>query len=257
MFSKNRDRLLNGEIAEKFFVQVLSQARDKDLLSDEHFSVDGTLIEAWASQKSFQKKDRSRTSPPDDPGNPSIDFHGEERRNETHESTTDPEARLARKSGGHESKLAYCGNVLIENRNGLVVDTKLVLCSGKAEREAALQMAGRIDGAQRVTVGADKGYDTQEFVREMRERNVTPHVSQNVNRNGGSAIDGRTTRHAGYQVSQRKRKRIEEVFGWLKTVGMLRKTRHRGVFKVGWVFTFAAAAYNLVRMRNLAAVPSA
>jgi hypothetical protein len=166
-------------------------------------------------------------------------------------------ARLARKSGGHESKLAYCGNVLIENRNGLVVDTELVLCSGSAERDAALEMAGRIAGEQRVTVGSDKGYDTRGFVREMRYRNVTPHVSQNTNRPGGSAIDGRTIRHAGYQVSQRKRKRIEEVFGWLKTVAMLRKTRHRGVFKVGWVFTFAAAAYNLVRMRNLAVVPSA
>ena len=227
------------------------------LLSKEHFSVDGTLIEAWASQKSFQRKDQDRTPPPEDPGNPTIDFHGEERRNDTHASTTDPEARLARKSGGHESKLAYCGNVLIENRNGLVVDTELVLCGGTAERVAALEMAGRIAGDQRVTVGADKGYDTRGFVQEMRDRNVTPHVSQNTNRSGGSAIDGRTIRHAGYQVSQRKRKRIEEVFGWLKTVGMLRKTRHRGVFKVGWVFTFAAAAYNLVRMRNLAVVPSA
>ena len=258
VFSKNRDRLLNGDIAEKFFAQVLEQARTGGLLSDEHFSVDGTLIEAWASQKSFQRKGQGPLPPPEDPGNPSIDFHGEERRNDTHESTTDPEARLARKSGGHESKLAYCGNVLIENRNGLVVDTELVQCSGTAERDAALEMAGRIEGKERVTVGADKGYDTQGFVQEMRERKVTPHVSQNVNRNGGSAIDGRTTRHAGYQVSQRKRKRIEEVFGWLKTVGMLRKTRHRGVFKVGWVFTFAAAAYNLVRMRNLlSAVPSA
>ncbi len=251
VFSKNRDRLLNGDIAEKFFMQVLNQARAHDLLSDEHFSVDGTLIEAWASQKSFQRKDQGPTPPPEDPGNPTVDFHGEERRNDTHGSTTDPEARLARKSGGHESKLAYCGNVLIENRNGLVVDTELVLCSGMAERDAALEMAGRIDGDQRVTVGADKGYDTRGFVQEMRDRNVTPHVSQNTNRSGGSAIDGRTIRHAGYQVSQRKRKRIEEVFGWLKTVGMLRKTRHRGVFKVGWVFTFAAAAYNLVRMRNL------
>jgi transposase len=257
VFSKNRERLLNGEIAEKFFAQVLEQARAKDLLSDEHFSVDGTLIEAWASQKSFQRKDQGPPSPPDDAGNPTVNFHGEQRRNDTHQSTTDPEARLARKSGGHESKLAYCGNVLIENRNGLVVDTELVLCSGTAEREAALQMAGRIAGKERVTVGADKGYDTQEFVQEMRERNVTPHVSQNTNRKGGSAIDGRTTRHAGYPVSQRKRKRIEEVFGWLKTVGMLRKTRHRGVFKVGWVFTFTAAAYNLVRMRNLAVVLSA
>jgi transposase len=217
VFSKNRDRLLMGEIAEKFFAEVLQQARDQDLLSDEHFSVDGTLIEAWASQKSFQRKDQP-APPPEDPGNPTVDFHGEQRRNDTHESTTDPEAQLARKSSGHEAKLAYCGNVLIENR---------------------------------VTVGADKGYDTRDFVREMRERNVTPHVSQNTKRSGGSAIDRRTTHHAGYAVSQRKRKRIEEVFGWLKTVGMLRKTHHRGVFKVGWVFTFAAAAYNLVRMKNL------
>jgi transposase len=258
VFSKNRDRLLMGEIAEKFFAQVLQQARANDLLSDEHFSVDGTLIEAWASQKSFQKKNEDQTPPPSDPGNPTVNFHGEKRRNDTHESTTDPEARLARKSSGHESKLAYCGNLLIENRNGLVVDTELVECSGTAEREAAVRMTERIEGDQRVTVGGDKGYDTRGLVGEMRERNVTPHVSQNTNRPGGSAIDGRTTRHAGYQVSQRKRKRIEEVFGWLKTVAMLRKTRHRGVFKVGWVFTFAAAAYNLVRMRNLlSAVPSA
>jgi len=257
VFSKNRDRLLNGDMAEKFFAQVLKQARASDLLSDEHFSVDGTLIEAWASQKSFQRKDQGPTPPPEDPGNPSIDFHGEERRNDTHASITDPEARLARKSGGHESKLAYSGNVLIENRNGLVVDTELVICNGSAERDAALKMAGRVAGDGRVTVGADKGYDTRGFVQEMRFRNVTPHVAQNINRPGGSAIDGRTIRHAGYQVSQRTRKRIEEVFGWLKTVGMLRKTRHCGVFKVGWVFTFAAAAYNLVRMRNLAVVPSA
>jgi IS5 family transposase len=257
VFSKNRDRLLHGEIAEKFFIQVLKQARDQHWLSDEHFSVDGTWIEAWASQKSFQRKDQDQLPPPDDPGNPTVNFHGEERRNDTHASTTDPEARLARKSGSHESKLAYCGNVLIENRNGLVVDTELVLCSGRAERDAALQMAGRITGVQRGTVGGDKGYDTQGFVQEMRARNVTPHVSQNRNRPGGSALDGRTTRHAGYQLSQRKRKRIEEVFGWLKTVGMLRKTRHRGIFKVGWVFTFAAAAYHLVRMRNLAVLPSA
>jgi transposase len=264
VFSKNRDRLLAGEIAEKFFAQVLEQARAGDLLSDEHFSVDGTLIEAWASQKSFQRKDQDNTPPPDvedptlrDPGNPTVDFHGEKRSNDTHQSTTDPEARLARKSSGHESKLAYCGNVLIENRNGLVVDTELVMASGTAERDAAVEMAERIEGEKHVTVGADKGYDTRGFVREMRERNVTPQVSQNTNRKGGSAIDGRTTRHAGYKVSQRKRKRIEEVFGWLKTVGMLRKTRHRGIFKVGWVFTFAAAAYNLVRMRNLAVVPSA
>jgi hypothetical protein len=257
VFSKNRERLLEGEIAAKFFAQVLDQARANDLLSDEHFSVDGTLIEAWASQKSFQRKDDDQKLPSDDPGNPSVNFHGEKRSNDTHQSTTDPEARLARKGSGHESKLAYCGNVLIENHNGLVVDTALVMASGTAERDAAVEMAERIDGEKQVTVGADKGYDTRGFVREMRARNVTPHLSQNTNRRGGSAIDGRTTRHAGYQVSQRKRKRIEEMFGWLKTVGMLRKTRHRGIFKVGWVFTFAAAAYNLVRMRNLAVVPIA
>jgi transposase len=254
VFSKNRDRLLEGDIASLFLAGVLAQARSADLLSDEHFSVDGTLIEAWASQKSFQRKGANHP-PPDDPGNPTVNFHGETRSNETHASTTDPDARLARKSGGHEAKLAYCGNVLIENRNGLVVDAELLQANGTAERDAALLMAERIEGNQRVTVAADKGYDTQELVREMRDMNVTPHVAQNDKRRGGSAIDGRTTRHAGYQVSQVKRKRIEEVFGWLKTVGMLRKTRHRGIHKVGWVFTFAAAAYNLVRMRNLVYTP--
>jgi transposase len=251
VFSKNRERLLDGDIAEEFFGGVLKQAREADLLSDEHFSVDGTLIEAWASQKSFQRKDDNQTPPPDDPGNPTVNFHGERRGNETHESKTDSDARLARKSGGHEAKLAYTGNVLIENRNGLVVDTELLQANGTAERDAAMLMVERIDGDKRVTVAADKGYDTKDFVKEMRHMNVTPHVSQNDRRRGGSAIDGRTTRHAGYKISQRTRKRIEEVFGWLKTVGALRKTRHRGLFKVGWVFTFAAAAYNLVRMRNL------
>lgn len=218
---------------------------------NEHFSVDGTLIEAWASQKSFRPKEQGPTAPPDDPGNPTVDFHGEKRSNQTHESTTDPDARLARKSGGHEAKLAYCGNVMVENRNGLVVDTELLQCNGTAERDAALLMAERVEGGQRVTVAADKGYDTKEFVAEMRGMNATPHVARNEKRAGGSAVDARTTRHVGYQISMRKRKRIEEVFGWLKTVALLRKTRHRGVFRVGWVFTFAAAAYNLVRMRNL------
>ncbi len=255
VYSKNRDRLLEVDIAEKFFIQVLDQARAADLLSDEHFSVDGTLIEAWASQKSFQRKEGGDQKPKDDPGNPTVDFHGEQRSNETHESTTDPEARLARKSGGHEARMAYCGNVMIENRHGLVVDTELLQCNGTAERDAALLMAERLEGAQRVTIAADKGYDTKDLVQEMRGMNITPHVAQNHKRNGGSAIDRRTTRHAGYQISQQRRKRIEEVFGWMKTVGMLRKTRHRGVFKVGWVFTFAAAAYNLVRMRNLLANP--
>ena len=253
VFSKNRDRLLEGDVAERFFDGVLGQAREAELLSDEHFSVDGTLIEAWASQKSFQRKDRGEEPSADDPGNPTVNFHGEKRSNDTHESTTDADARLARKSGGHEAKLAYCGNVLIENRNGLVVDTELLQCNGTAERDAALLMAERLDGANRVTLGADKGYDTKEFVKEMRGMTVTPQVAQNDNRPGGSAIDERTTRHSGYQVSQQKRKRIEEVFGWLKTVASLRKTRHRGVQKVGWIFTFAAAAYNLVRMRNLLA----
>src|SRR5437763_16409207 len=186
---------------------------------------------------------------------PTVDFHGERRSNETHASTTDADARLARRSSGHESKLAYCGNVLIENRNGLVVDAELLQANGTAERDAALLMTERIGGSKRVTVAADKGYDAQEFVQENRGMNVTPHVTQNNKRRGGSAIDGRSTRHAEYKVSQVKRKRIEEVFGWLKTVGMLRKTRHRGVHKVGWVFTFAAAAYNLVRMRNLVYTP--
>jgi transposase len=250
VFTKNRDRLWEGDIAEKFFQEVLTQARVVDLISDEHFTVDGTLIEAWASHKSFQRKDRP-TPPPDDPGNPTVNFHGETRSNDTHESTTDPDARLARKSGGHESKLAYCGNVMIENRNGLVVDTELLQCNGTAERDAAMLMAERVEGTERITVGADKAYDTKDFVSEMRGMNVTPHVTQNTKRPGGSAIDGRTTRHEGYQVSQRKRKRIEEVFGWMKTVGTLRKTRHRGLETVRWVFTFTAAAYNLVRMRNL------
>lgn len=250
VFTKNRDRLLEGDVAEKFFQLVLTQARVADLLSDEHFSVDGTLIEAWASHKSFQRKGQPSPSP-DDPGNPTVDFHGEKRSNDTHESTTDPDARLARKSGGHEAKLAYCGNVMIENRNGLVVDTELLQCNGTAERDAAMMMAERVEGAERITLAADKGYDTKDFVSEMRGMNVTPHVSQNTKRAGGSAIDGRTTRHGGYQVSQRKRKRIEEVFGWIKTVGTLRKTRHRGLETVRWVFTFTATAYNLVRMRNL------
>lgn len=251
VYSKNRDRLLAGDIAAKFFAGVLDQARTADLLSDEHFSVDGTLIEAWAGQKSFQRKDGGDQTPKNDPGNPTVDFHGEKRSNDTHASTTDPDARLARKSGGHEAKLAYCGNIIIENRHGLVVDTELLQCNGTAERDAAMLMAERLEGTERVTLAGDKGYDTQDLVKEMRGMNVTPHVAQNLKRNGGSAIDGRTTRHAGYEISQRKRKRIEEVFGWMKTVGMLRKTRHRGVFKVGWVFTFTAAAYNLVRMRNL------
>jgi transposase len=255
VYTKNRERLLQADVAGEFFAQVLAQARSADLLSAEHFSVDGTLIEAWAGQKSFRCKDEGPVEPPEDPGNPSIDFRGERRRNDTHESSTDAEARLARKSGGHEAKLAYNGNVLIENRNGLVVDTELLQCNGTAERDAALLMAERIAGQGRVSIAADKGYDTRDLVAELRGMNVTPHVARNEKRAGGSAIDARTTRHSGYQISQMRRKRVEEVFGWLKTVAMLRKTKLRGVLRVGWVFTFAAAAYNLVRMRNLLASP--
>ncbi len=253
-FSKNRERLLEGDVAHAFFDQVLAQAQERELLSDEHFTVDGTLIEAWAGQKSFKRKTAEPPpSPPDDPGNPSIDFRGERRSNATHASTTDPEARLYKKATGQEAKLAYVGHVLMENRHGLVVDTRVTQATGTAEREAALAMAEAIPGQQRVTLGADKNYDTRDFVRELRELRVTPHVAQNTS-GRSSAIDGRTTRHPGYAVSQRNRKRVEEIFGWLKTVGLLRKTRHRGVARVGWMFTFAAAVYNLVRMRTLAAV---
>jgi transposase len=254
VFTKNRDRLLDGDVARELLAEVVSQARTEGLTSDEHFTVDGTLVEAWASLKSFQRKDQ-KNPPPDDPGNPTVDFHGEKRSNQTHESTTDPDALLARKGNGKEAKLSYCGNLAIENRNGLIVDTELFQANGTAERYAALVMLERIPGGERVTVGADKGYDTKDFVAECRNLKVTPHVAQNTNRPGGSAIDGRTTRHSGYAISQRKRKRIEESFGWLKTIALMRKVRHRGIHKVGWVFTFAAAAYNLVRMRNLLASP--
>src|SRR5512132_1730641 len=234
VFTKNRDRLLDGDVAREFLIEVVSQARDKNLTSDEHFTVDGTLIEAWAGLKSFQRKGE-KNRPAEDPGNPSVDFHGETRSNDTHESTTDPDALLARKGSGKEAKLRYNGNLLIENRNGLIVTLE------------------QIPGENRVTGGADKAYDTKDFVAECRNMKVTPHVAQNTKRSGGSAIDERTTRHAGYGISQKKRKRIEESFGWLKTIALMRKVRHRGIHKVGWVFTFAAAAYNLVRMRNLLA----
>lgn len=252
VFTKNRNRLLEGDVAREFLSEVVQQAQSKGLTSDEHFTVDGTLIEAWASLKSFQRKD-GKNPPPDDPGNPSVDFHGEKRSNDTHESTTDGDARLARKGNGKEAKLSYNGNLLTENRNGLIVNTEIFQANGTAERDAALVMLEQLMGMQRVTVGGDKGYDTRDFVAECRNLNVTPHVAQNLKRSGGSAIDGRTTRHTGYEVSQRSRKRIEECFGWLKTIALMRKVRHRGLAKVGWVFTFAAAAYNLVRMRKLTA----
>ena len=251
VFSKNRDRLLEGDVAERFFQGVLQQARAKDLLSDEHFTVDGTLVEAWASLKSFQRKEKAPSDPPEDPGNPSVDFHGEKRSNETHKSKTDPDARLARKGKSKEGKLSYNGNLLIENRNGLIVDAEVWEANGTAERDAALAMLEQVPGDRRITVGGDKNYDTKNFVAECRNLHVTPHVAQNENRLGGSAIDERTTRHVGYEISQRKRKRIEECFGWMKTIALLRKLRHRGILKVGWIFTFTAAAYNLVRLRNL------
>lgn len=253
VFSKNRDRLLEGDVAESFFQGVLQQARDKDLLSDEHFTVDGTLVEAWASLKSFQLqgKEKGKSDPPEDPGNPSVDFHGEKRSNETHQSKTDADAKLARKGKGKEAKLSYTGNLLIENRNGLIVDAEVWEANGTAERDAALAMLEQIPGDGRVTVGGDKNYDTRDFVAECRNMQVTPHVAQNKERKGGSAIDERTTRYAGYAISQRKRKRIEECFGWMKTIALLRKLRHRGILKVNWIFIFTAATYNLVRLRNL------
>ena len=250
VFTKNRERLLAGDIAQAFFARVLAQARQRGLLSDEHFTVDGTLIEAWPSLKSFKRKD-APVDPPDDPGNPTVDFHGERRSNVTHASTTDPDARLARKAKGHEAKLAYQGHVLMENRHGLAVEGCVTRASGYGERAAALEMLGHVAVTHRVTVAADKGYDTRDFVEAVRLLQVTPHVAQNTSKRS-SAIDRRTTRHAGYGVSQWKRKRVEEIFGWLKTVGLLRKTRHRGRARVRWMFLFSLAAYNLVRLRNLA-----
>ena len=249
-FTKNRDRLLEADVAKQFLAEVVELARARGLVSDEHFSVDGTLLEAWASLKSYQKKE-GKQSPPDDPGNPTVNFHGEKRSNQTHESKTDPEAQLARKGKGKEAKLSYSGNLLIENRNGLIVDALAWEANGRAERDTALLMLEQIPGDHPVTVAGDKGFDTREFVRECRRMWVTPHVAQNEGRPGGSAIDQRTTRHEGYRISQRKRKRIEECFGWLKTIALLRKVRHRGLAKVDWIFAFACAAYNLVRLRNL------
>src|SRR6201984_1612244 len=253
-FSRNRGRLLEHDVAGEFFRTVVAEARELKLTSDEHFTVDGTLIEAWASLKSLRPKGEkpSERTPPNDPGNPSVDFHGERRRNATHQSTTDPEARLARKGAGKEAKLSYAGHVLMENRHGLAVDRCVTQASGRAEPEAALAMVEQLPGWRRVTLGADKGYDRKALVQEMREHRVTPHFACKQT----STIDQRTTRHAGYALSQRKRKRVEEIFGWLKTVGGLRKTRHRGVTLVGWMFSFALAAYKLVRMRNLALAPA-
>jgi len=245
VFTKNRDRLLEGDIARGFLAAILADPQVIPLLSSEHFSVDGTLIEAWASMKSFRPKDGSG-EPPGPGRNGERDFRGEKR------SNTDPDARLFKKAAGQASRLCHMGHALMENRNGLVVDATLTTATGTAEREAALAMVGDLPEGGRITLGGDKAYDTRDFVAEMRRLGVTPHVSQNTN-GRRSAIDGRTTRHAGYAVSARVRKRIEEVFGWIKTVAGLRKTRHRGTTRVGWMFTFAAAAYNLVRIPKLLA----
>ena len=250
-FSKNRDRLLQSDVAAAFFDAVVDQARDAGLLSDEHFTVDGTLLEAWAGLKSFRRTADGPPPPPDDPGNPTVNFHGESRRNDTHQSTTDPDATLARKGPGKEAKLCYAGHVLLDNRHGLVANVCVTAATGTAEREAALLLLTEATGA--VTVGGDKGFDVPRFVAGVRALGVTPHVAQKVT---GSAIDDRTTRHPGYAISQQKRKLIEQVFGWLKTVGGLRKLRHRGGALVDWIVTFAAAAYNLIRLRTLLARPA-
>jgi len=248
-FSTNLERLIEADVSKLFLARIVAQARKAKLLSDEHFSVDGTLIEAWASIKSFQPKDGGPKPPVG--RNQERNFHDQKLKNATHESLTDPDARLYKKSQGKEAKMSYLGHALMENRNGLIIDGMITHASGTAEREAAIEMVAEVAGQQRITVGGDKGYDTADFVTDLRGMESTPHVAQNTERKGGSAIDGRTTRHAGYQVSQRIRKRIEETFGWIKTVGNLRKTRHRGVAKVDWYFTLALSAYNLVRMRNL------
>jgi transposase len=252
VFTKNRDRLLAGDVAATFFQAVRAEAEARQLTSDDHFTVDGTLLEAWASLKSFKKVEGDNGPPPDDPGNPTVNFHGETRTNATHASTTDPDARLARKGPGKEAKLSYTGHILMENRNGLAVDVAVLPATGTAEREAAIEMIAARPDTGRITLGGDKHYDTQDFVAQLRELEVTPHVAQN-DTNRRSAIDGRTTHHAGYALSQQRRKRIEEIFGWLKTVGGLRKLRHRGHERVTWMFTFAVAVYNLVRIRNLEA----
>ena len=253
-FSSNRDRLLEHEVAGRFFAAVVEQARKSKLMSDEHFSVDGTLVDAWASMKSFRPKGEGK-QPPDDPGNPTVNFHGEKRSNETHESKTDPEALLARKGHHKESRLAYSANALMENRNGLIVDLVVEQADGFAERRSALTMLGRIKErrAGPVTVGADKGYDVASFVAACRELGVTPHVAQTSDTRRRSALDGRTARHPGYAISQRARKRIEEIFGWMKTIGGFRKTRHRGRARTQLAAYLVGAAYNLLRIARMQA----
>ncbi len=252
-FTKNRDRLLDGDIAAAFFEAVLIHADTERLLSDEHFTVDGTLLESWASQKSFRPRDQD--PPIGGGGNPTVNFHGQRRTNATHQSTTDPDARLYKKARGREARLGYLGHLLMEHRSGLIVRTHLTPADGYGERDAALIMTERLPGRHRITVAADKGYDTRELVAGLRAMGATPHVAQHTTKRR-SAIDARTTRHAGYAISQQKRKLVEQGFGWMKTVGGLRKLRHRGGPLVDWIFTFTAAAYNIVRMRRLLETPA-
>jgi transposase/IS5 family transposase len=247
-FSKNKERLLEHQVAHEFLSAVIKDARRRHLLSEDHFTVDGTLLEAWASFKSFKPRNGEKT-PPDGGNNPSVDFHGEQRTNETHQSTTDPEAMLAKKGKGKEARLCLAGHVLMENRTGLVVDVIVTRATGTAERDTAIDMLERVPGQRRITLGGDKGYDTQDFVTACREMNVTPHVA----RRKWSILDKRTTRHPGYQVSQRIRKRVEEIFGWIKTVGGGRKLRYKGVARNQLWAELTTAAYNLVRMVKLLA----
>ena len=249
-FTKNRERLLDGDIAAAFFDAILIHADRERLLSNEHFTVDGTLLEAWASHKSFRRRDEE--PPTGGGGNPTVNFHRERRTNETHRSTTDPDARLYKKAQGREARLGYLAHVVMEHRSGLIVKTLVTPATGRAEREAAIAMVADLRGRHRLTVAGDKGYDTRDFVATLRSMRVTPHLAQyTATAHRGSAVDARTTRHPGYAVSQRKRKLIEQGFGWMKTVGGLRKLRHRGGPLVEWVFTFTAAAYNIVRLRRL------
>ena len=245
-FSKNRQRLLKHQVAREFFNAVLAQARRQKLLSADHFSVDGTLLEAWASLKSFKPRDGGE--PPQGGGkNPSVDFHGEQRTNDTHASTTDPEARLAKKGKGKEARLCFAGHVFMENRNGIATDVKLTTATGTAEPDTALEMVDKVPGKRRITLGADKGYDTKDFVTACRDMKVTPHVARRQH----SIVDERTTRHEGYKVSLKVRKRIEEIFGWIKTVGGGRKLRYKGIERNQLWAELAVAAYNLVRMAKL------
>jgi transposase len=255
VFTKNRERLLNHEVGRLFFDAIVHKAREARLMSDDHFTVDGTLIEAWASLKSFRPKGEEKSQRPTDgdSGNPTVDFHGEKRSNKTHESTTDPESRLMRKGRGKEAKLSYGAHVLMENRNGLLVDFQVTKATGRAEEEAAEAMLKR-QARKKIrpkTLGGDKGYDTHDFVAMLRRRQITPHVAANSERRGGSAIDGRTTRHRGYEISQRIRKKVEEIFGWMKTIGGFRRTRVKGEIRTQLTGWFVGAAYNLLRMAKL------